>query len=58
MSVKIGLALGGGAMRGLAHIGVIEVLEQEGIDIAYVAGCSIGAVSYTHLPVMLDGMVT
>ena len=44
MSVKIGLALGGGAMRGLAHIGVIEVLEQEGIEIAYVAGCSIGAI--------------
>jgi len=28
---KVGLALGGGAARGLAHIGVLEVLEKEGI---------------------------
>jgi len=40
---KIGLALGGGAARGLAHIGVLEVLEKEGIPIDMIAGTSIGA---------------
>jgi NTE family protein len=41
---KVGLALGGGAARGLAHIGVLETLEQEGIPIDMVAGTSIGAI--------------
>ena len=40
---KVGLALGGGFARGLAHIGVIKVFEEEGIPIDYVAGTSIGA---------------
>jgi len=40
---KIGLALGGGAARGLAHIGVLEVLEKEGIPIDLIAGTSAGA---------------
>jgi len=40
---KIGLALGGGSARGLAHIGVIEVLEREGIPIDMIAGTSAGA---------------
>jgi NTE family protein len=40
----IGLALGAGAMRGLAHIGVIEVLEREHIPIDVVSGTSIGAI--------------
>jgi NTE family protein len=39
----VGLALGGGAARGLAHIGVLEVLEREGIPIDMIAGTSIGA---------------
>lgn len=39
----IGLALGSGAAFGLAHIGVIRVLEREGIPIDVVAGSSIGA---------------
>jgi len=42
--IKYGLALGAGAARGLAHIGVIEVLEENGIKISYIAGCSIGSV--------------
>ncbi|NOX36243.1 MAG: patatin-like phospholipase family protein [Calditrichaeota bacterium] len=42
--MKIGLALGGGAARGLAHIGVLQVLEREGIPIHVIVGCSIGAV--------------
>ena len=41
---KIGLSLSGGAMRGLAHIGVIEVLLENGIDIDMVAGTSMGSV--------------
>lgn len=40
---KVGLALGGGFARGLAHIGVIKVFEQEGIPIDYIGGTSIGA---------------
>jgi len=40
---KVGLALGGGSARGLAHIGVLEVLEQENIPIDMIAGTSIGA---------------
>jgi len=41
---KIGLALGGGAARGMAHIGVLEILERENIPIDMVAGTSAGAV--------------
>jgi NTE family protein len=41
---KVGLALGGGAARGLAHIGVLEVLQKEGIPIDMIAGTSMGAV--------------
>ncbi len=41
--IKIGLALGGGAARGLAHVGVIRVLEEAGIPIRVVAGTSMGA---------------
>jgi NTE family protein len=39
----IGLALGCGAAHGLAHIGVLKVLEREGIRVDVVAGSSIGA---------------
>lgn len=39
----IGLALGAGAARGLAHIGVLQVLESAGIKIEYIAGASIGS---------------
>jgi len=44
LSDKIGLALGGGAARGLAHIGVIECLEENGISPEIVTGTSIGSV--------------
>lgn len=40
---KIGLALGGGAARGLAHIVVLEALDEMGIRPDFVSGCSIGA---------------
>lgn len=42
---KVGLALSGGAARGLAHIGVLEVLKREGIPIDVIAGTSAGAVA-------------
>ena len=41
---KIGLALGGGGARGLAHVGVLKVLEDEQIPVNYIAGTSMGAV--------------
>jgi predicted acylesterase/phospholipase RssA len=41
--VKIGLALGGGAARGMAHLGVLKSLEQHGIYVDMLAGTSAGA---------------
>jgi len=42
-SVKLGLALSSGGAKGLAHIGVIQVLEENGIPIHAIAGSSMGA---------------
>ena len=42
-SHKIGLALGCGAARGLAHIGVLRAIEEAGIHVDVVAGSSMGA---------------
>jgi NTE family protein len=39
----IGLALGGGFARGIAHVGVLKVLEAEGIPVRMIAGTSVGA---------------
>jgi len=41
--IKIGLALGAGSARGLAHLGVLRVLEKYRIPVDYIAGSSIGA---------------
>jgi len=41
---KVGLVLSGGAVRGLAHIGVLHVLEDAGFPVDLVAGVSMGAV--------------
>lgn len=41
---KLGLALGGGAARGFAHIGVIQVLEEAGLRPDFVSGTSAGSV--------------
>ncbi|HHK2642614.1 TPA: patatin-like phospholipase family protein [Pseudomonas aeruginosa] len=41
---KIGLVLSGGAARGLAHIGVLKALDEQGIQIDAIAGTSMGAV--------------
>lgn len=40
---SIGLALGGGFARGIVHIGVIKVLEEENIPVRFIAGTSVGA---------------
>ncbi len=42
--MKIGIALGGGSAKGLAHIGVLQVLQKENIPINLVCGTSIGAI--------------
>ncbi len=41
---KIGLALGGGGARGLAHIGVLKVFERSGIPIDFLTGTSMGGI--------------
>ncbi len=40
---RLGLALGGGGARGMAHVGVLRVLEREGIQVHCVAGTSVGS---------------
>ena len=42
-SPGIGIALGGGFARGIAHVGVLKVLEEEKIPISFIAGTSVGA---------------
>ncbi|MGB6606822.1 MAG: patatin-like phospholipase family protein [Atribacterota bacterium] len=42
--LKVGLALGGGGARGLAHIGVLKILERENIPIDLITGTSMGAI--------------
>ncbi len=40
----VGLALGGGGARGIAHIGILKVLERENVPIDFLAGTSIGGI--------------
>ncbi len=40
---RLSLVLGSGGARGLAHIGIIHELEEQGFEIASIAGCSIGS---------------
>lgn len=42
--VKVGLVLSGGGAKGLAHIGVLKVIEETGVKIDYIAGTSMGAI--------------
>lgn len=42
--VKVGLVLSGGGAKGLAHVGVLKVIDSLGIKIDYVAGTSMGAI--------------
>lgn len=56
---KIALALGGGAARGWAHIGVLRALDEEGIEVGMIAGTSIGAlVGGCYLAGKLDELET
>ena len=41
---RVGLALSGGGAKGFAHIGVIQVLEEEGIPVDYITGTSMGSI--------------
>ena len=41
---KVGLVLSGGGAKGFAHIGVLKVLEEEGVKIDYIGGTSMGAI--------------
>ncbi len=41
---RIGLALGGGGARGLAHIAMLEVFDELGVKPAVIAGTSMGAI--------------
>jgi len=61
MAQKIGLALGGGAARGYAHIGVLKVLEREGIPIDLIAGTSMGSLvglyyAYGYSPTEIEAI--
>lgn len=40
---SVGITLSGGAIRGVAHIGVLQALEEQGIEIDYVSGASAGS---------------
>ncbi|MCA9229514.1 MAG: patatin-like phospholipase family protein [Planctomycetales bacterium] len=52
--IKIGVALGGGAARGMAHLGVLKALEQNGIVVDMIAGTSAGAMTGTLYAAGLD----
>ena len=52
--IKIGVALGGGAARGMAHLGVLKALEQSGIVVDMIAGTSAGAMTGTLYSAGLD----
>src|SRR2546425_10447787 len=59
----IGVALSGGAARGLAHIGVLKVLEAAGVPVDVVAGTSMGSVvgglyAVGYRAAQLDSIVT
>ena len=42
--VKVGLVLSGGGAKGFAHIGVLKVLEQAGVEVSFIGGTSMGAI--------------
>ena len=52
--VQIGVALGGGAARGMAHLGVLKALEQSGVTVDMIAGTSAGAMTGTIYSSGLD----
>ncbi len=42
--MSIGLALSGGGAKGIAHVGVLKALEDSGIKVDYISGCSSGSI--------------
>ncbi|MDE5896831.1 MAG: patatin-like phospholipase family protein, partial [Clostridia bacterium] len=44
MRKKLGLALGSGGARGIAHVGFLQALDEAGIKADFVTGCSMGSV--------------
>lgn len=59
---KIGVVLSGGGAKGFAHVGVLKVLEENGIPIDYIAGTSMGAVvgglySLGYTADMIDSLI-
>lgn len=59
---KVAVVLGGGGAKGMAHIGVLKVLDEAGIPVDYVVGTSIGAIvgglySIGYTPDGIDSMV-
>lgn len=54
MNHQLGVALGSGADRGFAHIGVLKVLAENGIGISAISGASMGAVVAAHYALYLD----
>lgn len=56
--IKIGLALGGGAARGMAHLGVVKAFEDSGIVIDMIAGTSVGAMTGVIYASGLDAKYT
>ena len=52
--IRIGVALGGGAARGMAHLGVLNALDQHGIVVDMIAGTSVGAMTGVMYSAGLD----
>src|SRR5690606_7220391 len=42
--LKVGVVLSGGGAKGFAHVGVLKVLEEAGVEISYIGGTSMGAI--------------
>ncbi|MEM4756121.1 MAG: patatin-like phospholipase family protein [Candidatus Woesearchaeota archaeon] len=60
--MKVGLVLSGGGTRGVAHLGVLKFLDEHGLKVAAIAGCSVGALfgafyAYHHSWKMLEDLV-
>lgn len=60
--LKIGIALGGGGARGLAHVGALKVLDEEGIPVDVVTGTSMGSIvgglyAVGYSPAQLESIV-
>ncbi len=54
MRKKLGLALGAGSTKGFAHIGVLQVLQENDIPIDMISGCSMGAIIGSFFAVGCD----